>query len=238
MTMIFGYALYLAAFVLLAVVTPARGLRLFLALLALGFGVGVVNVLNEAVVFGLIDTATALTGAAFMTLTLAVLSGVAVLLTGKAGKGAGEAARLRLSAWRVASVIAAYVVCYFIAGIAVIPFVRDFYADTPIPPLPNLLALQSVRGAIYVLAAIPLLRLQPRWAAPVLGAAFALVAGLAPLAAENPLMPPYVRAAHAVEIGVSNLVFGIILVWLIGYRAFPSDNPRRRINSPSAHPNQ
>jgi hypothetical protein len=214
MTFALGYALYLAAFLLLAVATPARGL--YLALLVLGFGVGVVNVLNEAVVFGLIDTATALTGAAYMTLTIAVLSGAAMLLSGKARKGAGESARLQLSASRVASVIAAYIVCYFVAGMAVIPFLRDFYADTPIPSLPNLLALQAARGAIYLLAAIPLLRLQPRWGPPVLGIAFALIAGLAPLAAENPLMPAYVRAAHAVEIGVSNFIFGIILVWLIG----------------------
>jgi len=216
MTFALGYALYLAAFLLLAMATPARGMRLFLALLALGFGVGVINVLNEAVVFGLIDTATALTGAAYMTLTIAVLSGAAMLLTGKARKGAGETARLQLAPWRVAAVLAAYVVCYFIAGMAVIPFLRDFYADTPIPSLPNLLALQAARGAIYLLAAIPLLRLQPRWGPPVLGIAFALIAGLAPLAAENPLMPAYVRAAHAVEIGVSNFIFGIILVWLVG----------------------
>ena len=215
MTMIFGYALYLAAFVLLAAVTPARGLRLFLAVFALGFGVGVINVMIEAVVFGLIDMRTALAGAAFLTVTLAVLSGVAVLLTGKAGKNAGETARPRLSPGRVAGVIAAYVVCYFVAGIAVIPFVRDFYAGTPVPSLPYLLALQAARGAIYLLAAIPLLRLRPRWAPVVLGAAFALIAGLAPLAFDNSLMPPDVRAAHAVEIGVSNLIFGIVLGWLI-----------------------
>jgi hypothetical protein len=214
---VLSYALYFTALALPAFATPARGLRLFLALMALIVGVGVVNVMIEAVVFDVLAVDEIYLGSVMNIAIFAVLAAVALLVTGKAfGGGTVPPVALRLTVPRCLAVIAAYIALYFAAGMTVYPFVAEFYAGTEIPSLPELLGLQALRGAIYLAAAVPLLRLGPRWAPLVLGAAFVLIAGLAPLAPDNPLMPPYVRAYHAVEIAVSNFLFGVLMAWLIG----------------------
>lgn len=208
-------ALDLAAMLLLAAMTPARGLRLFLALIALGFGIGVVNVLDEAVLFQLMPPSLALPAVTYSTAVMAVASALAVLVAGKAlGRGAPPIA-LRLTPLRLLALVAAYVALYFVAGMLIFPMVKAFYADTRIPSLPVLLAIQAVRGAIYVAACIPLLRLGPRLAPLTLGLAVPIIAGFAPLAADNPLMPAQARAWHALEIGWSNFVFGALMALVL-----------------------
>jgi hypothetical protein len=213
---VLSYALYFTALALPAFATPARGLRLFLALMALIVGVGVVNVMIEAVVFDVLAVNEIYLGSAMNIAIFAVLAAVALLVTGKAWGASDAPVALRLTVPRCLAVIAAYIALYFAAGMTVYPFVAEFYAGTEIPSLPELLGLQALRGAIYLAAAVPLLRLGPRWAPLVLGVAFVLIAGLAPLAPDNPLMPPYVRAYHAVEIAVSNFLFGVLMAWIIG----------------------
>jgi hypothetical protein len=213
---VLSYALYFAALALMAFATPARGLRLFAALLTLIVGVGVVNVMIEAVAFDVLGAGEVLLGSAFNIAVFAALAGVALLASGKAlGHGTPSAVPLRLTPGRCLAAVAAYIALYFVAGMTVYPFVREFYAGRELPALPAILGLQAVRGAIYLAASVPLLRLGPRWAPLVLGTAFVLIAGLAPLAAENALMPAEVRFYHAIEIGVSNFLFGLLLAWLV-----------------------
>ncbi len=224
MSFVLTSALYLGALWLTASVTPSRGLRLLFALMALIVGVGVVNVMIEAVVFDVLDLADLWLGSVF-TVSLGVfLSLLAMIATGKLRDGEPAApAAVRLTLLRGVAVIAAYIALYFAAGMLVYPFVADFYAGTELPELPELLGLQALRGAIYLVAALPLLRLGPRRAPLVLGVAFALIAGLAPLAAENEFLPGYVRAYHAIEIAVSNFLFGLFMGWILAPRPEPPE---------------
>jgi hypothetical protein len=213
--------LYFIALAMVAFAAPARGFKLIAALFVLAFGVGSVNVLNEAIVFGVMTVKETLPAFAFHAVQFAILALVAAAIAGKL-KGASTAIALRLTPMRIGAVVLGYVVLYFAAGMLTYPFVRDFYAGRPLPSGSTVIGLEIVRGLIYLGSAIPLLRLNPRFPRLLLGVAFPLIAGLAPLVAYNPLMPGWVRAAHAVEISVSNFLCGVFLAWLIMPRALTS----------------
>jgi len=61
-----------------------------------------------------------------------------------------------------------------------------------------------------------------RHAALALGLAFSVLGGVVPLLPDNPLMPPNIRFAHSIEIGVSNFIFGVILAYLFIPRPAPA----------------
>jgi len=212
-------SLYFIALAIAAFAASGRGFRLVVALFILAFGVGSVNVLIEAVVFGVMSVNETLPAFAFHAVEFAILAVIAAAATRKLTGGARSDIALRLTPVRIGAVAVAYVVVYFAAGMLVYPYVKDFYAGRPLPSGSTILVLQTFRGLIYLAAAIPLLWLNPRFPRLVLGVAFPLIAGLAPLVADNPLMPAWVRAAHAIEIASSNLLFGIVLAWLIMPRA-------------------
>jgi hypothetical protein len=56
-----------------------------------------------------------------------------------------------------------------------------------------------------------------RWrTAWVLGLAFSVLGGIAPLLLPNhEYLPPNIRAAHSVEIGISNFLFGLVVTMLL-----------------------
>src|SRR5262249_6596710 len=122
--------------------------------------------------------------------------------------------------WRFAASAAAYACLYFIAGMIVIPYVRDFYATQTLPPAGWLFALQLlVRGPVYVgicLLLVRMLGLPRRTGAWAVGLAFATINGVAPLLVPNGLFPDYVRWAHFCEVSSSNFVFGAFVAWLWG----------------------
>jgi hypothetical protein len=211
--------LYLVALALGAYAARARGFRLIAALFVLAFGVGSVNVLIEAVVFGVMTLNETVPAFIFHAVQFAIVALVATAVTGKLREGASSAIALRLTPVRIGAVALGYVVVYFAAGMLVYPYVKEFYAGRPMPGGSTIIALQIFRGLIYLASAIPLLRLNPRFPRLVLGIAFPLIAGLAPLVADNAVMPAWVRAAHAIEITSSNFIFGVFLAWLIMPRA-------------------
>lgn len=110
----------------------------------------------------------------------------------------------------------AYVFLYFAAGMTVFPFVKEFYASQPLPKPSSVIAMQLVRALIYIAAALPAIRWIRNWrhAALALGLAFAILGGVAPLLPDNPTMPPHIRFAHAIEVGVSNFLYGVVLAYL------------------------
>jgi hypothetical protein len=211
--------LYLIALAAAAFAARAGGFRLIAALFILAFGVGSVNVLIEAVVFGVMTLNETLPAFAFHAVLFAIVAVVAAAVTGKLRQGASTAIALRMTPVRIGAVALGYVVVYFAAGMLVYPYVKEFYAGRPLPSGSTIIGLQIVRGLIYLASAVPLLWLNPRFPRLVLGAAFPLIAGLAPLVADNPVMPAWVRGAHAIEITVSNFLFGVFLAWLIMPRA-------------------
>jgi hypothetical protein len=211
--------LTLAALVLAGWASPARSRVLALALLALAWGVGQCNTLIEAVVFGVMPLRDAEIQAAVTVALFGLLAAIAVALLGKWHEASPEPVRLRFTPARLGAVILAYELLYFGAGTLVWPFIADFYAQRTVPPFGLVAALQVPRALIFVAAAWPWLRTGPRHAPWVLGAAFALIGGIAPLLPDNPYMPADVRLAHGIETGSSNFLFGWILAWLLRPKA-------------------
>lgn len=208
-----SYLLILIAFTLIAWATPARGWRLFLALLALGAGVGSFNLLIEAIAFGVIAWAQAANAFAMQLGVFALLAALVTLASPK--RPATSAPTLRLGPLRIAGVVLGYEALYVTAGMLVFPYVAAFYADHHIPAIGEVLALQAMRALVFVASSILVLRGGLRFAPLVLGVAFSVIGGLSPLLPDNPLMPPEVRVPHAVEVGISNFLFGALTGWLL-----------------------
>lgn len=113
----------------------------------------------------------------------------------------------------------AYVVLYVVAGLLILPIIRPWYeAQGTLEPNPALvLPLQVVRGALFVAFVIPLLRsmnVTRLQASVAMAVMIPLVHGVSALILPNPFMPAYVRYAHMIEIGWSNLALGLLIGFL------------------------
>ena len=116
-----------------------------------------------------------------------------------------------------------YIVCYFVAGMAVWPFVSEYYLHQaqPMPAVGHVLTLQVFRGLAF--AAIVLLIVHAcdgsrRERAVVAGLTLAVLGGVAPLVMPNPLMPTAIRMAHLFEVTPSIFVFGAVIAWALTRR--------------------
>ncbi len=122
--------------------------------------------------------------------------------------------------WRIIFCMIAYVIIYFIAGALVYSYVKDFYAEMAhVPAMQHILFMQLLRGLVYVLVVIPIIRIAKteRLATAIMvGLLLSVLGGTAPLLFPNPYMPPYIRLVHGIEITISNFVFGIIIGTLLG----------------------
>ncbi len=96
--------------------------------------------------------------------------------------------------------------------------VREFYANstTIITTQPLLTIIQIIRGALWVVAALPLLVMfDKRWQTiTAIAASFSLLPAIL-LILDNPLMPPAVAHAHLIEMASSMLLFGAVTGWIM-----------------------
>jgi len=215
MNLAFYFLLNLAVLTLAAWLSEGRRWPLFLALLAFGLGVGMVNSLIEAVAFAVMTPRDALAAVGGSVVIFALLAAAAVLLSGRGFRGSSATARPEITPARLALVVLAYELLYFGAGMLVYPCVTDFYATRRLPPVGLLAGLAAFRALLFVIWTWPLLRLAPRHAPWLVGLGFAIIAGIAPLLPDNPYMPADIRFYHAIETGISNFLFGWILAWLL-----------------------
>ncbi len=121
---------------------------------------------------------------------------------------------------RVLACDVGYIVVYLAAGMLVWPFVRPFYAGRAMPAMGTIVAMQVLRGLVFVaLLALLANRLRAGRRSGVLlgGIAFAVFSAWA-LLIPNPFFPDFARLAHLCEVGVSNLCFGgaVMLVLTAG----------------------
>jgi hypothetical protein len=125
-----------------------------------------------------------------------------------------------------------YPLLYFLFGYFVawqFPVVREFYSgSSALPPffqfIQNLLNTNSTlvfwqmaRGAVWVLVALPVIRMMKgsAWETAVtLGLIFALVMNSQHIV-PNPYMPGTVRLVHFIETTSSNFLWGMLIVWLL-----------------------
>lgn len=216
--MMIGLYLLLNFIVLFVVAraSAARGWRLALMLLVLGFVVGLANNLIEAVVFGVMSLRDAVGASASALPMFALLAVAAAFLAGRwRGVEATDAPMLVFTPLRLLGVVVAYEALYWGAGTLVYPYIADFYATRRIPAFPLVAALQVVRSLIFAAAAYPFLKSGLRGAPWVLAITYGVLAGLAPLLPDNPYMPPEIRFYHAIETSVSNFLFGLVVGLLL-----------------------
>jgi hypothetical protein len=126
----------------------------------------------------------------------------------------------RERAWKFALSDVSYVFLYYLAGMIIFPFVKDFYTTQHLPSAGTIIALQLlVRGPVFVVLCIGITRMlglpKPSGALAV-GAIFTLLSGIAPLLAPNPVFPDAVRWVHFCEVTSSNFVLGTIVALLWG----------------------
>ncbi len=214
---------------------PARassltGNQLFLALFSAIFGVGVFLVQVEAAVFLVMEPrqlAFSIGLGTLQALWLAVLMTMVASGSDAQMHERPQGSRRPRFDKRLMLTSGIYLFLYFTAGMMIYAHIADYYAQQHIPPLSALVPLQLVRGALYVvfvhalLSSLTLTRWQAAWAT---GFMFPMLAGVAALMAPNALMPDAVRHWHMLEIGVSNLIFGL---W-VGYTFAPGADPTRR----------
>jgi hypothetical protein len=206
----------------LALSSSWRGLRLALALSAVYYGIQAVNAI-EGVVFLNVTRAM---------VTLPLLSGAIMVPVWMLVFLRAESETPRQGAppkhsfggwlWRFLLCDFGYLVLYFVAGLIVFPFVRDFYATRQMPSLQKIVALQLLlRGPLFVGLCLLLSRMAclPRLAgAMAVGVVFALLSGVVSLIVPNPFMPDAVRWAHFCEVTSSNCVFGAVAGWIYSAR--------------------
>jgi hypothetical protein len=211
----------------LARLSGARGMKLVLGLALALFGVKSVLALSEAVVFlpEKMGAAEMVGGLVYGLVLAGVLS---VFVVGLGLRSVERPPPVAASgqmpshewAWKLALCGGAYVALYMTAGMLILPFVRQYYADSQVMSEAPLwfLPYQLVRGALFVVFVAPLLRSlrASRWEIAVaVGFFFSVVHGLSSLIAPNPYMAEAGwRLAHTIEIGWSNLVYGLLVGFL------------------------
>jgi len=219
-----------------------RGLRLGIALAAIPLAIDLVNVLEAAfflpqanlhwpwlvlrdlLLFGAVGC---LWSRVFGGDPAPSREGLGMRTSGKPG-AAWVAGRYALTAF-------AYAVLYFIAGVIVYPYVREFYATQSLPSPGTVLALQLfLRGPAFAAACLLMLRMG-QWSrgrgAIALAASFATISGIAPLLAPNPYFPDAIRWVHFCEVVGTNVVFGALVAALWARKGDPV-----RARGLAAHP--
>ena len=233
-------ALTIGTLYIAAVASQARGWPLFWLLGFLYGGIAVINIQLESLVFSVVPTAEVIRSTAVGLLEAAVVSALLSLgLTGNpqglarrsfSGGGRIETVRhLPRRLWlRMLAFSLSYVILYSTAGTLILPFVRHFYMGNDvivIPPLGVIVGTQVVRGLIYGVALLPLLREMDgrrAHAALIAGLSLAVLGGIAPLLLPvDDILPPDVRAAHMLEIFGSNFMLGVIAGVLFVRRSGP-----------------
>lgn len=212
------------------------GIKLFLAILSLHFGVTVCLTQIESYVF-LDQLVQILPKSSLLSLVLdgsilAVLfSLLVVTVAGKWKKedNVGFSKRLEMSllAW-ILKIFGLGIVYYFIyilfGALVMIPIAgqeafQSYYSGLEVPSwLP---ILQIFRGIIWVMLALPIISMlkgKKLEIVIVIGLSFAILMGfnlLIPL----PFMPERIRMAHFVEVTTSNFVFGMIVAYVMLWRS-------------------
>lgn len=185
----------------------------------------------------------------------ALFSPLAVLLLGKWRQQAPDTeANVRLQMplgewlWKIAVIIVAYELLYFTFGYYVAwrnPAVQAYYGGTDqgafltqmanyFRETPWMPFFQALRACLWLLIALPVVRMmkgQPWETALAVGLCYAVLMN-AQLLFPNPYMPRAVSMAHMIETASSNLIFGIVVGFVLLWRPQAHEQPHRTITHP------
>ena len=170
---------------------------------------------------------------------VAPFSALAVLVLGRMRRGethldAGVRLRLPLHEWiwKGAAGALTYVALYLTFGYFIAwqnPALRELYGGSEpegflalmqSSVMSWLLPLQTLRGALWILLALPMIRMMKgHWleAGLAVGLSFAVLMN-SQLLLPNPLMEESVRMTHLAETASSNFLFGLVIAWLFRRR--------------------
>ncbi|ACS90265.1 hypothetical protein TSIB_1211 [Thermococcus sibiricus MM 739] len=124
--------------------------------------------------------------------------------------------------WKLLLIGIAYMVIYTVFGALVFKPLAgkafdEYYANLQMPAW--ILPFQILRGIVWGLLAIPIVKMIDEWKKARLAVALlysVLMAGL--LLLPNPYMPDVIRRAHFVEVLLSNFLFGWFVVTILHWR--------------------
>ena len=235
--------LIVLALALVAANSRQRGWQLSGTLFILYFGINQLNTLDEALLFKVgLKSHEVFRLMASRFCTAVIFTPLLVLILGCWKESRQEETkplvprRVTSWAWRIVLGDFLYVLCYFIAGMTVFPFVKDFYSGLKLPGPASIIEMEIFRGLVYVAAGLAVasgMKGERGRAAATLGLSFPILAGVAPLLLPNPYLPGGIRLAHGFEIGISNLAYGALLGYLLTRKAAPSADEQWAENSKS-----
>lgn len=218
-----------AALGLVAMHCEWKGWRLGLALAAVPVGTTVLTAIEGTVFMKHWDISWPRVIAASL-VTYALVSPLWVMIFGRHELASTHYKAVRSESpggrvWKFLASDVAYLVLYIIAGAAIFPLVRPFYAGH-MPSLGRIAVVQLlIRGPVLVCLCLLLVRMLglPRVSgALAVGAVLSILNGVAPLLLPNPYLPDAVRWVHLGEIGSSNFLFGVFVAWLWGQAKSPA----------------
>jgi hypothetical protein len=220
--MLAGVLITVAALVYPTLQSTLRGWSLFLALFLALFGLNVFLLNIEGALFLFITPQQLVSLVMMSTLTNALLAALMVFVFGRYAPAPAVVPwdrRHTAVRWslRILLVSVCYMLLYFTAGMLIIPYVQEFYATQHIPTGAWFIPFQVLRGLGYVLFTLYLVRSiagSRRACSLSMGLLFPVIAGVAGLLSPNGIMPDHVRYWHMLEIGWSNLLFGMIVGWV------------------------
>ncbi len=198
---------------------PRSRLRAVATITWLYWGLSYLSNIIEAAAFKVIPierAAPSLMGS--LVLALAVASLLELLSSMPEQRGVPETVLSKGAPWRIALLAIAFFAIYLAVGIAIQPWIMSFYAGRPLPSLRELAVLVPCRGLLDIACIYPWFlqwgksRQKVMWLAAY---GFAALCGWGPLLLPNAYLPPSIRAAHAVEMGASGIVFGVLTVLLL-----------------------
>ena len=203
-----------------------RGWRLAGALAVVLYGISFFNSIIEAVFFGFFTVRTGAVILLMTALSTALLSPALLLLAKRDPSSPARADwSLRLTVPRFVAGAAAYLVIYFVFGLAIFPFIADFYAGIGTPPLTRVVGMALfVRGPIFVALAALIIAMSGasrRETILMVAVSMSVIGGVAPLMVPSSLFPDAVRLVHFIEVSSENFLFGWILGMLLTRRTSP-----------------
>ena len=189
------------------------------------WGLSYVSNIIEALAFKVIPAAGALKGV-LVGLVLALVAAWLLerLTPSQAAQSQPQSTFAAGAPWRIALLAFTFFVLYIAAGIAIQPWIMSFYAGRTLPSMRELAILVPSRGLFDIACIAPwFLQWQKsrRHAVWLSAYVFAALCGWGPLLLPNVYLPGPIRAAHAVEMGVSGVLFGALAAFVLLRSAVP-----------------
>ena len=204
-----------------------RGLKLTLSVFFIYYIIGHFNILIEAYIFNVTDRAETAKEMLQGLFVVSIFAPLFVLILNK-WEGSSEVLQFKERSvfswiWRGVLGIFIYLIFYIGAGMilqATYPDLMSFY-EGKLPAVDVMILTQFPRGLLFVLVAILMLRtlkLPQIKKALLIGLVFSIIGGIAPLISPNEFMPANIRMVHGIEVGISNLLYGMTLAYLLGQK--------------------